>query len=99
MNAREELIQRVREGGSYKLININGQVGRDGKIYSDTPPAAGVKGHANLRAVEEVDKQRYPYLWKEQDLGAPALIIQEREPTPEELAAPYTIWIGGKPME
>ena len=94
MDAREQLIERVRNGGSYKLINIEGQVGRDGKIYSSTPPALGVKGHANLRAVEVVDKQRFPYLWNEDDLGAPALIIYEREPTPEELEEPYSIWIG-----
>lgn len=93
MDARQQLIERVKDGGSYKLINIEGQVGRDGKIYSSTPPALGVKGHAHLRAVEVVDKQRFPYLWDEDDLGAPALIIHEREPTPEELEAPHTILI------
>jgi hypothetical protein len=94
MDTRKDLIERVRNGGQYRTIHIGGQVGRDGQVYSDTPPAVGVKAVPYLTAVEVVDKQRYPYRWDEEDLDGAGVgtITYERTPTPEELAEPCCIW-------
>lgn len=92
MNARQDLIERVRSGGSCKLVNIEGQVARDGRIYSNTPPALGVRASAHLEEVDKVDKERYPFRWDENDIHI-SVVITSREPTADELAEPGTIWI------
>lgn len=92
MDSRQELIDRVRDGGRYKLVPIFGQRTRDGRIYSNTPPALGVRATAHLEEVDEVDKQRYPFRWDKDDIHI-GVVITDREPTAEELAEPCTIWI------
>ena len=92
MDNRDKLIEQVRNGGSTRSIPIFGQMTRDGRIYSNTPPALGVMASAHLEEVDEVDKERYPYRWQA-DAVLLFVIISDREPTPEELAEPCTIWI------
>jgi hypothetical protein len=92
MDKREELIERVRDGGRYKVVVIFGQRARDGRIYSDTPPALGVRAAAHLEEVDKVDKERYPFRWNNDDIHI-SVIITSRTPTAEELEEPGTIWI------
>ena len=92
MDNRQKLIERVKEGGKSRLIAIFGQITRDGRIYSDTPPALGVEATAHLEEVDEVDKVRYPYRWQQEAMHI-LFIVSDRKPTPEELAEPGTIWI------
>ncbi len=92
MDSRQELIDRVRDGGRYKIVPIFGQRTLDGRIYSNTPPALGVRASAHLEEVDKVDKERYPFRWDENDIHI-SVVITSREPTADELAEPGTIWI------
>ena len=92
MDNRDKLIEQVRNGGSTRLIPIFGQMTRDGRIYSNTPPAQGVMASAHLEEVDEVDKERFPYRWQAEAVHI-LFIVSDREPTPEELAEPGQIYI------
>ena len=92
MDNRDKLIEQVRNGVSTRAIPIFGQMTRDGRIYSNTPPALGVMASAHLEEVDEVDKERFPYRWQA-DAVHLFVIISDKKRTPEEQAEPGQIYI------